>query len=157
MPTDRIGTVREKLPAVRASWVRRFSLIYFEDIVSEDGAVLAEHARRELKFYIQPSIYEDGRLGEIFISTNKQGGLISGALNVMAIMISIGLQHGVPLLMITEKLRGQNFGPSGWTGDKEFPNCTSLFDLVAQYLDAKFPNGVFIGTAPKTEQAQATG
>jgi len=30
------------------------------------------------------------------------------------------------------------FGPAGFTGDKEFPSATSMIDLVAQWLEARF-------------------
>ena len=140
MPTveERIVPVREKLPDERPSFIRRFHIQYFE--TDEETGV---KTKRDLKFYIQPGMYEDGRLGEVFIKGEKQGGLISGALDAMAMVISIGLQHGVPLQLLTAKLRNNRFGPSGLTGDSEFRSCTSIFDLIAQYLDRTFPDGCY--------------
>lgn len=140
MPRDEGAPVRDKLPVERAGLVRRFHIVYFED-----DEVTGKQVRRDLKFYIQPGLYPDGRLGEILIKGEKQGGMISGALDAMATMISISLQHGVPLASLTCKLRGCMFGPSGLTGDQEFPRCTSMFDLIAQYLDKRFPDGKYVG------------
>jgi ribonucleoside-diphosphate reductase alpha chain len=73
------------------------------------------------------------------------GDLITGALDALAMSMSIGLQHGVPLELFTSKLRGlHGFGPHGFTGDAEYVSCTSLFDLVAQYLTKTFPNGRYL-------------
>ena len=41
--------------------------------------------------------YDDGRIGEIFIDTNKEGELVKALMNNFAIAISLGLQYGVPL------------------------------------------------------------
>lgn len=138
MPTsdERSIPVREKLSEERPGFVRRFHLIYFEDDVKKD-----------LTFYLQPGMYDDGRLGEVFITGERQGDFMRGALDALAVMISISLQHGVPLKTITAKLRGNTFGPSGLTGDPEFRRCTSVFDLIAQYLDATFPDGLYKGVA----------
>lgn len=142
MPTNDVRStpVREKLSSERPGFIRRFHLVYFEKD-EETG----KDVKKELTFYLQPGMYEDGRLGEIFIVGEKQGDFIRGALDALATMISLGLQHGVPLKTITAKLRGNTFGPSGLTGDQEFRRCTSVFDLIAQYLDAKFPDGVYVG------------
>lgn len=139
MPTsERVSQpVREKLPGTRPSFVRRFHIRYVED--DETGKKVA----KELKFYLQPGMYDDGRLGELLIRGDKEGGLLSGALNALGTMISLNLQHGVPLKLIIEHLRHQKFGPSGFTGDQEFKSCSSLFDLIAQYLQARFPDGKY--------------
>lgn len=140
LKSERPELMREKLDSVRPSIVRRFHLHYFE--TDDDTGI---QVKKELKFYIRPGMYADGRIGEIFIDGDKQGGLIKGAMDAMATVMSIALQHGVPLQSLTAKLRGATFGPSGLTGDAEFRRCSSVFDLIAQYLDAKFPNGRLAG------------
>ena len=42
--------------------------------------------------------YDDGKIGEIFIDTNKEGELVKAMMNNFAIAISLGLQYGVPLM-----------------------------------------------------------
>jgi ribonucleoside-diphosphate reductase alpha chain len=91
--------------------------------------------RQELKLYIIVGFYDDGRIGEVFIRADRVGSFLSGALDTIAMVLSMSLQYGVPISELTAKLRNQRFGPSGLTGDQEFRTCTSPFDLVAQYLD----------------------
>ena len=40
--------------------------------------------------------YEDGKIGEIFIDTSKEGE-VKALMNNFAIAVSLGLQYGVPL------------------------------------------------------------
>lgn len=83
-------------------------------------------------------LYEDGTPGEVFLYYDKPGGLERGFLDAVALCISLGLQHGVPLGSYTQKLRGMRFGDAGFTGDAEFHSCTSMLDLVAQWLSKRF-------------------
>ena len=49
------------------------------------------------KIYLHTGEYNDGKIGEIFIDTNKEGELVKALMNNFAIAISLGLQYGVPL------------------------------------------------------------
>ena len=49
------------------------------------------------KIYLHTGEYEDGKIGEIFIDTSKEGELVKALMNNFAIAISLGLQYGVPL------------------------------------------------------------
>jgi ribonucleoside-diphosphate reductase alpha chain len=51
----------------------------------------------EHKIYLHTGEYDDGKIGEIFIDTNKEGELVKALMNNFAIAISLGLQYGVPL------------------------------------------------------------
>lgn len=127
--------MRDRLPSERTSIVRKFKIKYINE---------ADGQASELKFYLTTSMYPDGRLGEVFVAGDKVGSLLSGTLDAMAMVISVALQHGVPLQDITSKLRNHKFGPAGFTGDKDFPSCTSMFDLIARYLDSRFPEGKLV-------------
>ena len=48
------------------------------------------------KVYLHTGEYEDGKIGEIFIDTSKEGELVKALMNNFAIAISLGLQYGVP-------------------------------------------------------------
>ena len=50
------------------------------------------------KVYLHTGEYDDGKIGEIFIDTNKEGELVKAMMNNFAIAISLGLQYGVPLM-----------------------------------------------------------
>ena len=45
------------------------------------------------KVYLHTGEYDDGKIGEIFIDTNKEGELVKAMMNNFAIAISLGLQY----------------------------------------------------------------
>jgi ribonucleoside-diphosphate reductase alpha chain len=120
--------VRTPLPDFRKGITRKFEIPY----VHKDGS------KDKLKLYITANTDDDGKLREVFIKADKMGGLASGALDAIATMISIALQYGIPLEVLTSKLRNNRYGPSGFLGDPEFKSCSSPFDLIAQFLDSRF-------------------
>lgn len=128
LPTPKKPPERERLPAERAGTTRTFRLAY----VHKDGKP------EVMSIYVRTGIYPDGRLGEIFITADKIGSLASGALDAAATMVSLLLQYGVPLDVITSKLRHTRYPPNGFTQDSEFPSCSSALDLVAQFLEARY-------------------
>ena len=46
---------------------------------------------------ITAGFYDDGALGEVFINTGKSGADLQNIANDAAVVISLGLQHGVPI------------------------------------------------------------
>ena len=86
----------------------------------------------EMDLYIRTGEYEDGKLGEIFLGIGKHGGTLAAMLDGWGEMVSVALQHGVPLETIAQKFIGSNFPPQGRTSDGE--NCTSLYDAIMKYL-----------------------
>ena len=65
------------------------------------------------KVYLHTGEYEDGKIGEIFIDTSKEGELVKALMNNFAIAISLGLQYGVPLDEFVNAYVETKFGPSG--------------------------------------------
>jgi hypothetical protein len=65
------------------------------------------------KVYLHTGEYNDGKIGEIFIDTNKEGELVKALMNNFAIAISLGLQYGVPLEEFVDAFIDTNFEPSG--------------------------------------------
>ena len=64
--------------------------------------------------YITAGMYEDGTLGEVFLTdVGKEGSTIKGLMNAFATSISIGLQYGVPLEMLVRKFAYMRFEPEG--------------------------------------------
>ena len=53
--------------------------------------------------YLHCGLYENGDLGELFIRMNKEGGTLSGTLDVVGTLISLCLQHGIPLEDLIKK------------------------------------------------------
>ena len=72
--------------------------------------------------------YPDGRLGEIFLITSKEGAAWRAMLNQFAIAVSIGLQYGVPLDAFIKVFHKQKFEPAGMvTGGSGRIRMTSSF------------------------------
>ena len=84
-------------------------------------------------------LYPDGSPGEIFLRLDKQGSLLSGFADSLAIAVSIALQHGVPLSAFTTKLKHMEFEPKGVTSRPDIRALAqSLVDYLSYWLDHKF-------------------
>ncbi|MDR2649761.1 MAG: vitamin B12-dependent ribonucleotide reductase [Clostridiales bacterium] len=95
-----------------------------------------EAAINGLKLYITTSFYEDGRLGEIYVSSGRQGSLTKGLLDSMSTTISEMLQYGVPAVDIAKMYRGQKYEPSGIvTGHPYIKFVDSISDLISKIID----------------------
>lgn len=119
--------VRRRLPDERAAITRSFKIRYVEDSVP-----------REMKLYLTAGTYLDGTLGEVFVKADKAGSMARGTLDAVGVLLSMMLQHGIPIEAIASKLRHTRYQPSGFTGDQEFPSCSSVLDLLAQWLERRF-------------------
>jgi hypothetical protein len=77
----------------------------------------------------------DGQVAEVLLhGWGKEGSTMEGWIQVAAVLISLGLQAGVPLETICEKLGGMKFEPSGATENPAIPTCTSIPDYLSQHL-----------------------
>jgi ribonucleoside-diphosphate reductase alpha chain len=85
-------------------------------------------------FHLTANAREDGSLGEIFLRWGKQGTAGAGLLDVYAIALSAGVQHGVPLEALIRQGLDLYFEPNGRTDDPEIPRVRSVADYVARRL-----------------------
>ena len=74
--------------------------------------------------------FEDGSPAEIFIVVSKQGSTLAGVMDALAISVSHGLQHGVPLKSYVKAFINMSFAPSGLTDDSEVRTATSFVDYI---------------------------
>jgi ribonucleoside-diphosphate reductase alpha chain len=88
--------------------------------------------------YIIVGLYDDGAPGELFLRVNKQGSTIAGLMDTIAIAVSAGLQHGVPLSFFVAKFSHSAFEPSGWTGNLHIGYAKSLVDYIFRWLGHRF-------------------
>jgi len=88
--------------------------------------------------YIIVGMYEEGAPGEIFIKMAKEGSTLSGFMDGLALSISIGLQYGVPLKALVDKLTNTRFEPSGFTENPAIRYSSSVLDYIARWLGGKF-------------------
>ena len=87
------------------------------------------------KVYLHTGEYEDGKIGEIFIDTSKEGELVKALMNNFAIAISLGLQYGVPLDEFINAYVGTKFEPSGKVnGNDRILSASSILDYIFREL-----------------------
>ncbi|MCA9349679.1 vitamin B12-dependent ribonucleotide reductase [Candidatus Saccharibacteria bacterium] len=90
------------------------------------------------KVYVTVGMYPDGTPGEIFIGGGKQGSTFSGFVDALAIAMSMGLQHGVPLDAFVSKFVNMEFEPKGFANSDNFTFVSSVMDLIARELAVNF-------------------
>ena len=110
---------REKMPVERASITHKFS------VGGHEG-------------YVTVGMYEDGRPGEVFVKMSKEGSTLSGIMDGLALTLSMGLQYGVPLKVLVDKLVNTRFEPSGITANPNIRFVSSVLDYLARWLGSKF-------------------
>ena len=87
------------------------------------------------KIYLHTGEYDDGKIGEIFIDTNKEGELVKALTNNFAIALSLGLQYGVPLEEFVDAFLDTKFEPSGKVyGNDRILSATSILDYIFREL-----------------------
>jgi ribonucleoside-diphosphate reductase alpha chain len=115
-----VGPRRKRMPVERQSITHKFS------IAGHEG-------------YITAGMYEDGSVGEIFLTDiGKEGSTLRGMMNSFATAISIALQYGVPLETLVQKFSYMRFEPEGITGNTEIPFAKSMPDYIMRWLASRF-------------------
>jgi ribonucleoside-diphosphate reductase alpha chain len=93
------------------------------------------------KVYLHTGEYEDGKIGEIFIDTSKEGELVKALMNNFAIAVSLGLQYGVPLDEFISAFVGTKFEPSGKVyGNDRILTASSILDYIFRELAISYQN-----------------
>ena len=93
------------------------------------------------KVYLHTGEYEDGKIGEIFIDTSKEGELVKALMNNFAIAISLGLQYGVPLDEFVSAYVDTKFEPSGKVyGNDRILSASSILDYIFRELAISYLN-----------------
>ena len=116
------GANRHRLPDERAGIAHHFS------IAGHEG-------------YLTVGLYPNGQPGEIFIRMAKEGSTIAGLMECFGTVVSVSLQHGVPLKVLCDKLSHTRFEPSGWTGNEELGYAKSIMDYLFRWLELRFLSG----------------
>ena len=109
------GPQRRRLPTKRHAMVTKFNV----------GG---------LEGYLTVGEYDDGTPGEVFIKTSKQGSTLEGVMDGLAIVMSLGLQHGVPLETYIKKFLHTKFDPAGITEDHDLRMSSSVLDYIGRRL-----------------------
>ena len=113
------------------------------------------------KVYLHTGEYEDGKIGEIFIDTSKEGELVKALMNNFAIAISLGLQYGVPLDEFVNAYVGTKFEPSGKVhGNDRILSASSILDYIFRELAISYLNREDLAHTPSiggSEKIDETG
>ena len=109
------------------------------------------------KVYLHTGEYEDGKIGEIFIDTSKEGELVKALMNNFAIAISLGLQYGVPLDEFINAFVGTKFEPSGKVyGNDRILSATSILDYIFRELAISYQNREDLAHTPAIGTSENT-
>ena len=109
------------------------------------------------KVYLHTGEYEDGKIGEIFIDTSKEGELVKALMNNFAIAISLGLQYGVPLDEFINAYVGTKFEPSGKVhGNDRILSASSILDYIFRELAISYQNREDLAHTPSIGNSEQT-
>ena len=109
------------------------------------------------KVYLHTGEYEDGKIGEIFIDTSKEGELVKALMNNFAIAISLGLQYGVPLDEFISAFVGTKFEPSGKVhGNDRILSASSILDYIFRELAISYQNREDLAHTPAIGASENT-
>jgi len=109
------------------------------------------------KVYLHTGEYEDGKIGEIFIDTSKEGELVKALMNNFAIAVSLGLQYGVPLDEFISAFVGTKFEPSGKVqGNDRILSASSILDYIFRELAISYQNREDLAHTPSINLGEPT-
>ena len=109
------------------------------------------------KVYLHTGEYEDGKIGEIFIDTSKEGELVKALMNNFAIAISLGLQYGVPLDEFVSAYVDTKFEPSGKVyGNDRILSASSILDYIFRELAISYLNREDLAHTPSIGRSDKT-
>tara|TARA_B100000686_G_scaffold8920_1_gene8990 strand:- start:1343 stop:2170 length:828 start_codon:yes stop_codon:yes gene_type:complete len=108
------------------------------------------------KVYLHTGEYEDGKIGEIFIDTSKEGELVKALMNNFAIAVSLGLQYGVPLDEFVSAFIGTKFEPSGKVqGNDRILSASSILDYIFRELAISYLSREDLAHTPSIANKEA--
>ncbi|ADL51344.1 vitamin B12-dependent ribonucleotide reductase [Clostridium cellulovorans] len=90
----------------------------------------------DVKIYTTVNRNDSGEISEIYITSDRQGTLVTGLLDALSKSISVMLQYHVPPYDISNMLRGQKYEPYGFVQNHPYiKNVTSISDLISKIID----------------------
>lgn len=90
----------------------------------------------DVKIYVTVNRDAENNISEIFMTTDREGTLITGLLNSLSKTISVMLQYHIPAEDISKMLRGQKYEPYGFVSKHPYiKHVTSISDLISKIID----------------------
>ena len=117
---------RECLPEKRRTWRQKVRI---------HDPVMGTHV-----FYVEFGDYQDGRLGEVWITAQRMGTFTRGTLDALARSISLSLQSGTSPAQCSLMLLGMDYPPNGpvEAEGSSVTKCSSLADYLGQEIQASY-------------------
>jgi ribonucleoside-diphosphate reductase alpha chain len=110
---------RHRLPDERAGITHHFS------IVGHEG-------------YLTVGLYPNGSRVKSSSGWQRRAQPSAGLIECFGTVVSVSLQHGVPLKVLCDKLSHIRFEPSGWTGNEELGYAKSIMDYLFRWMALRF-------------------
>jgi hypothetical protein len=85
------------------------------------------HGGKAATFHVCLGYYPDGRVGEVFITGSKSGTEVEANVRDGAILVSLALQHGVPLAVMRNAITREGDGTAS--------------TIIGRVLDTLVPRG----------------
>jgi len=90
----------------------------------------------DVKIYTTVNRRENGEISEVYITTDREGTIITGLLNSLSKSISVMLQYHVAPQDISRMLRGQKYEPYGFVQKHPYVKyVSSISDLISKVID----------------------
>lgn len=123
-----VGEEDEEAPVARSSEPREADMPKTRQGLTH-SFVVGNH-----KVYITANHYADGKLGEIFLKTAREGSAFSGLMDTLARLLSKALQRGESVTSLVDSLLNMRFEPWGPTDDMDIPFAKSIPDYIARWI-----------------------
>jgi ribonucleoside-diphosphate reductase alpha chain len=121
LPSSLRRGIREYLP-----WRRQHPANFDQKVKIGDNG---------LSLWVEVNHYPDGRPGEVWIKVSHEGSTLRAAFDLAAMMISVGLQYGVPVKEYVDRLIDLKFEPAGIVeGHDRIKMAQSIADFVGREL-----------------------
>ena len=115
----------------------------------ETNAIKNEVEMDDQSFHVIRSFYDDGKLGEIFMTVGKNGSTVKGLQEVLCMIVSKALQYGVPPEVLAKTMRHHEFPPNGLVFNHPFiKSASSIPDLMSKFLDISQGNYKYCQVKP---------
>lgn len=110
----------------------------------------------DVKIYTTVNRNDKGEISEIYITTDREGTIITGLLNSLSKSISVMLQYHVPPKDIARMLRGQKYEPYGFVQKHPYiKSVSSISDLISKIIDIELGDFTRCQIKPKEYSGNA--
>lgn len=107
----------------------------------------------DVKIYTTVNRRPNGEISEIYITTDREGTIITGLLNSLSKSISVMLQYHVPAADISKMLRGQKYEPYGFVQKHPYiKHVSSISDLISKIIDIELGDFSRCQVKPSSEE-----